>query len=224
VAIRNDTAPDLTPAEQRKANPERLVFLTDGVVAIIITILVLDIKVPELGSGQSLANSLAEVRPTFISFVLSFLLVGMYWTLHKQTFNQVRYIDHNATWLNLLFLLALALVPYASSALGEYSTEPTALHLYGAVLIAASLLRLGLNTYFVTHPGLLWQVDTKQAHRLAVITGLAPIVVYVVAMVAAGWSTTLSLVLYSSIPVFYFVGVTILKSDPRTRNAADELD
>ena len=120
-------------------------FLTDGVIAIIITILVLDIRVPELGSGQTLAESLTEVRPTFISFVISFLLVGMFWTLHKQAFNQVRHIDHNSIWLNLLFLLALALVPYASSALGEYSSEPTALHLYGAVLIAASLLRLGLE-------------------------------------------------------------------------------
>ena len=113
-AMKDITTPDLSPAEQRSASPDRLVFLTDGVMAIIITILVLDIRVPELGSGQSLADSLIEVRPTFVSFVISFLLVGMFWTFHKQTFTQVRYVDHNATWLNLLFLLALALVPYAS--------------------------------------------------------------------------------------------------------------
>jgi len=220
-----DTEPvsDLTAAEKRNADPDRLIFLTDGVIAIIITILVLDIRVPELGSGQSLADSLAEVRPTFVSFVLSFLLVGMFWTLHRQTFNQVRYIDHNVTWLNLLFLLVLALVPYAASALGEYSEEPTALHLYGAVMIVASLLRLTLNYYFHRHPGLLWQSESKASRRLATTTSWVPIVVYIVAMAVADWSTDLSKVLYFVIPVAYFALVTFLKSDPRTKSAADDL-
>lgn len=222
-SVADETNSQLTPAEQRAASPDRLVFLTDGVIAIIITILVLDIKVPELGSGQSIADSLTEARPTFISFVISFLLVGMFWTLHKQTFNQVRYVDHNATWLNLLFLLALALVPYASSALGEYSEEPTALYLYGAVLIAASLLRFSLNAYFHTHPGLMWQPSSKTARRLTAMTASVPIVVYVVAMVVAGWSTTLSLILYFSIPVVYFAVVAFVKADPRTKAAAGDL-
>jgi uncharacterized membrane protein len=163
------------------------------------------------------------VRPTFVSFVLSFLLVGMFWTLHKQTFNQVRYVDHNATWLNLLFLLVLALVPYASSALGEYSTESTALLLYGVVMIAASLLRLALNAYLQTHTGLLWQPPSKSTRRLLAFTSSVPIVVYIIAMVVADWSTTLSLILYFSIPVVYFLMVALIKSDPRTKVAADGL-
>lgn len=218
-----DTSANLTPAEQRNADPERLVFLTDGVIAIIITILVLDIRVPELGSGQSLAESLTEIRPTFTSFVVSFLLVGMFWTLHRQTFSQVRYVDRNAVWINLVFLLFLSLIPFASSTLGEYSTEPTALHLYGVVLIAASLLRIALNAYFQTHPGLLWQVSPKESRRLIGITTSAPIVVYVIAMVAANWSTTLSLVLYFSIPLLYFAAVTLINSDPRTKAVASDL-
>jgi uncharacterized membrane protein len=222
-AMPDDNMTDLTPAEKRAASPDRLVFLTDGVIAIIITILVLDIKVPELGSGQSLADSLTEIRPTFTSFVLSFLLVGMFWTLHRQTFSQVRYTDHNGTWLNLIFLLALALVPFASSALGEYSTEPTALHLYGVVMIAASLMRFALNAYFQSHPGLLWQPPAKKGRRLMALTGSAPIVVYVVAMVVADWSTTLSLILYFSIPVLYFAMIAFIKADPRTKAAAGDL-
>lgn len=218
------TAPDLTPAEERAANPERLVFLTDGVIAIIITILVLDIRVPELGSEQSLTESLAEVRPTFFSFVISFLLVGMFWTLHKSTFNQVRYVDHNSVWLNLVFLLALALVPYASSAVGEYHSEPAALYLYGVVMIAASLLRLLLNAYFQSHPGLLWVERTKEGSRLTSMTSWGVIVVYVIAMLVAGVNTDLSLVLFFSVPVLYFIAVAMLKADARTVEAADGLD
>jgi uncharacterized membrane protein len=147
----------------------------------------------------------------------------MFWTLHKQTFNQVRYVDHNATWLNLLFLLVLALVPYVSSAVGEYSTEPTSLYLYGAVMITASLLRLALNAYFQTHPGLLWQPSSQNTRRLLAVTSLAPIVVYALAMVAADWSTTLSLILYFSIPVVYFLMVALIKADPRTEGVAGDL-
>lgn len=224
LAMSDNTSSGLSAAEQRSANPERLVFLTDGVIAIIITILVLDIRVPELGSGQSLTESLTEVRPTFVSFVISFLLVGMLWTLHKQTFNQVRYIDHNSVWLNLLFLLALALVPYASSAVGEYPSEPTALHLYGAVLIAAAGLRLGLDAYFHSHPGLMWEEGSKAGRRMATMLSWGMIVVYIVAMLAAGWNTTVSLVLFSSIPVVYFLLVALLKSDSRTRGDAGTLD
>ena len=219
-----EPASGLSPAEQRSANPERLVFLTDGVIAIIITILVLDIRVPELGSGETLAESLTEVRPTFVSFLISFLLVGMFWTLHKTTFNQVRYVDHNSTWLNLLFLLALALVPYASSALGEYSNEATALHLYGAVLIAAALLRVALDYYFKSHPGLLWVQRSKEGHLLTSAISWSMIVVYVIAMLIASWNTTVSLILYFSIPVLYFIVVAGLKADSRTTASADDLD
>jgi uncharacterized membrane protein len=222
--MQGNAAPDFTPAEQRRANPDRLVFLTDGVIAIIITILVLEIHIPELGSGESLTDSLIEIRPTFVSFVISFLLVGMFWTLHTQTFSQVRYIDHNAMWLNLLFLLPLALVPFASSALGQYSTEPTALHIYGAVLIAASLLRFALNAYLESHPGLMWQQESKRSRRLDSRTSLAPILVYVLAIVVAGWSTTLSLILYFSVPVLYFAMVTLLKADARTKGTAANLE
>jgi uncharacterized membrane protein len=214
--------PNLTASEARAADPERLVFLTDGVIAIIMTILVLDIRVPELGSGRSLAESLVEARPTFVSFVISFLLVGMFWTMHKRTFSRVRYIDHNSTWLNLLFLLTLAVVPYASSALGRYHSEPVALHLYGVVLISASLLYLALSSYFHTHPGLLWEKGTDESHRHTVATSWGTIAVYVAAMAAATWNTDVSLALFFSIPFLYFAAVTFMRSDERIRRTGDD--
>jgi uncharacterized membrane protein len=219
----DDNGIQLTPREQRNGDPGRLLTFTDGVFAIIITILVLDIKVPDLGSGQSFGDSLAEMRPTFIAFVISFLLVGMYWTEHRSTFNQVRYVDHNAIWLNLLFLLPVSLVPFASSAVGEYSEEATALHIYGVVLIAAMLLRLALNSYFAHHPGLMWDTSTKKSRWLTQGTTTAPLVIYVVAMLLAGSMPSVSLLLYFSIPVLYFLLVAFLKADPRTEEAASGL-
>jgi uncharacterized membrane protein len=212
-----------TAREERDADPDRLLTFTDGVFAIIITILVLELEVPDLGSGQSLRESLVEIRPTFIAFVISFFLVGMYWVWHRGSFAKVRYVDRNAIWLNLLFLLPVSMIPFAASVLGEYSREPTALHLYGAVLIAATLFRTVVDSYLHRHPGLLWQTPSKQARRLSAAAAAAPLVVYVAAMLVADWLPWLSLLLYFSMPLLYFGFVAFLRADPRTKSAAEDL-
>ncbi len=219
----DDISMNLDAREQRNASPDRLLTFTDGVFAIIITILVLELKVPDLGSGQALRESLMEIRPTFMSFIISFLLVGMYWVGHRSSFAQVRYVDRNTIWLNILFLLPVALVPFAAAVLGEYESEPTALHLYGLVLITATLLRLALDSYIYRHPGLLWQQSSKGVRRVARIATGAPLVIYAIAMLVATWIPWLSLLLYFSIPLLYFVLVTVLKTDPRTRVDAEDL-
>jgi uncharacterized membrane protein len=218
-----DSQSAFTARDQRNASPDRLLTFTDGVFAIIITILVLELKVPDLGSGQSLIEALDDIRPTFVAFIISFLLVGMYWTWHVSAFAQVRYIDLNVVWLNLLYLLPVAMIPFAASTLGEHETDPAALHLYGVVLITATLFRVVLDLYLRRHPGLLWQTPSKQARRLATAAAAAPLVVYAVAMLIADWVPWLSLLLYFTMPLLYFGFVTLLKADPRTRGAAEDL-
>ncbi len=218
-----DSSIELAAREQRNASPGRLLAFTDGVFAIIITILVLELKVPDLSSGQSLRDALREFRPTFVAFIISFLLVGMYWTWHRSAFAQVRYIDLNTVWLNLLFLLPVAVIPFAASVLGEYPSESTALHLYGVVLIVATVFRVVLNSYLRRHPGLLWQPPSQEARRLGTVLAAAPLVVYAVAMVIADWVPTLSLLLYFSMPLLYLGLVAVLKTDPRTQVAAEDL-
>jgi uncharacterized membrane protein len=212
---------ELTPQERRHADPDRLMTFTDGVFAIIITILVLDIKVPELGSGQSLTDTMSDIQPTMIAFVVSFLLVGMYWVWHRGTFTEVRFVDHNAIWLNLMFLLPVSLIPFAASALGEYSTNATALHIYGVVLIVATLMRTLLLYYLHRHPGLLWESPTKKGVRLSTTMAVSPVLVYVIAILVADSFPTLSFILYFAVPVLYFVAVTFLKADPRTKVSAE---
>ena len=218
-----DGSTELAAREQRNASAGRLLAFTDGVFAIIITILVLELKVPDLSSGQSLREALSDIRPTFVAFVISFLLVGMYWTWHRSAFAQVRYIDLNTVWLNLLFLLPVAVIPFAASVLGEYPSESAALHLYGVVLIVATLFRVVLNSYLRRHPGLLWQAPSREARRLGTVLAAAPLVVYAVAMVIADWVPTLSLLLYFSMPLLYFGLVALLKTDTRTQIAAEDL-
>ena len=151
---------NMNPTEKRRGDPDRVKTFTDGVFAIIITILVLEIGVPADLPEQSLRDAIGETGPELLAWVISFLVVGMYWVWHRDLFNQVRFVNRDVVWLNLLFMLPAALIPFAASVLGEYHDEATALHLYGAVLIATALLRWLLYAYVMRHPNLLWEAPT----------------------------------------------------------------
>jgi uncharacterized membrane protein len=214
---------DINPQEARNVSPDRLVTLTDGVFAIVVTILVLDLAIPDSSEGQSVAESLRELGPTFSAFVISFLLVSMYWVWHRGVFAQVRHADYRLVWLNLLFLLPASMIPFAASTLGSHPRDATALQLYGAVLVAVTLMRSALNWYLHRHTWLLWQIPSAKARRLSTIAAAAPLALYTVAMLIAAPAPVLSTLLYLSVPMIYTGIVLFLKSDKRTSSAAQDI-
>lgn len=209
-------------AEQRRGETDRVKAFTDGVFAIIITILVLGISVPPNLSEQSLTQAMREVRPEMAAWVISFLITGMFWVWHRDLFNQVQMVNRGVVWLNLLFLLPAALIPFAASVLGEYTGEPIALHAYGVVLVAASLIRWVLYTYITHRPELLYDPPDERRRRIGSLLAISPIPVYLAAMLVARPAPTLSLVLYMSVPLLYFGLITILRRQPTTRAEAED--
>jgi uncharacterized membrane protein len=113
----------------------RLEAFSDGVIAIIITIMVLELKVPH---GSDLA-SLAPLLPVFLSYVLSFVYVGIYWNNHHHMLQATRRIGGSVLWANLHLLFWLSLFPFATAWMGEnhFTALPTAV--YGAVLLMAAI-------------------------------------------------------------------------------------
>ena len=114
---------------------ERLTAFTDGVLAVIITIMVLELKPP---GGFHLAN-LAEIAPTLLGYVLSFGYVAIYWNNHHHFFHLVERVNGTLLWANLNLLFWLSLVPFTTAWMGasHFAPEPTAL--YGASLLACAL-------------------------------------------------------------------------------------
>ena len=113
----------------------RLEAFSDGVIAIIITIMVLELKVPhgaELGSLRSLA-------PVFLAYVLSFLYLGIYWNNHHHLLHAAREVDGRILWANLLLLFWLSLFPFVTHWAGETSFAAVPVAVYGAVLLLAAL-------------------------------------------------------------------------------------
>jgi uncharacterized membrane protein len=212
---------DQAARRRRRGDPGRVVAFTDGVFAIIITILVLEIGVPSNLSDRSLREALDETGATLVAWVISFLLVGMYWVWHRDLFAQVRAVNRDLVWLNLIFLLPVSLIPFAAAVLGEYHDEPIALHLYGIVLTGASLARVGLFHYVSKRPSLLWGPGTARTRRIGLAISAAPIALYIVAMLLAGLAPTVSLAVYLAVPAAYFVLITVLRDRPATANDAD---
>jgi uncharacterized membrane protein len=127
----------------------RLEAFSDGVIAIIITIMVLEIKVPH---GTDLA-ALRPLIPVFLSYILSFLYVGIYWNNHHHLFQAVRYVNGRVLWANMHLLFWLSLFPFATGWMGENHFAPTPVSLYGAVLLLAASAYYILTRVLIEHHG-----------------------------------------------------------------------
>lgn len=215
--------PEPTPAQLRLGEPDRVKAFSDGVFAIVITILVLEIGVPTNLSEASLRESLEETGPELLAWVISFMITGMYWVSHRDLFNQIRRVTRDVVWLNLLLLLPVCLIPFAASILGGYHDDPIALRTYGSVLIAASLMRWVLWAYVARRPSLLHEPFDAHSRRIHGLLTLAPIAAYVLAMALAGIAPLGSLVLYLVIPGLHFILVTVMRQHPETADVVDDL-
>ena len=128
---------------------ERLAAFSDGVLAIIITIMVLELKVPHGGEP----GDLVKLIPVFLSYVLSFVYVGIYWNNHHHMLATVRHVNGSILWANMHLLFWLSLIPFATAWLGEnhFSKWPTAL--YGFALLAAAIAYFILQSVIVRAQG-----------------------------------------------------------------------
>jgi uncharacterized membrane protein len=114
---------------------ERLTAFTDGVIAVIITIMVLEMRAPHGGD----LHDLAALWPVFASYVLSFIYLGIYWNNHHHFFRLVPRVSGSILWANLHLLFWLSLVPFATAWLGEHPRAPMPSAVYGASLLACAL-------------------------------------------------------------------------------------
>ena len=128
---------------------ERMTAFTDGVAAIIITIMVLELKLPV---GTHLAD-LRPVLPLFLSYVLSFIYIGIYWNNHHHMLQLARTVSGPILWANLHLLFWLSLIPIATSWIGENHLAAVPVALYGGLLIMAAVAYTILMTLLVRHEG-----------------------------------------------------------------------
>jgi uncharacterized membrane protein len=125
----------------------RLEAFSDGVIAIIITIMVLEFKVP----ATSDFSALYAMAPTFLSYALSFIFVGIYWNNHHHLLQVVQHVHGSTLWANLHLLFWLSLVPFATAWMGQTSYSATPVALYGVILFCASIAYFILTRVLLRH-------------------------------------------------------------------------
>jgi uncharacterized membrane protein len=187
----------------------RLEAFSDGVVAIIITIMVLELKVPH---GTTFAD-LKPLLPVFLSYLLSFIYVGIYWNNHHHMLQLVQSVSGPILWANLHLLFWLSLVPFVTSWIGENHLSAIPVALYGVVLIMAALAYTLLMTLMIRHEG----PDSALARAMGRdLKGKASPVLYIAGIVCAsfiGDETGIATVL----ALAFFVGVAIMWLVPDRR-------
>lgn len=127
----------------------RLEAFSDGVLAIIITIMVLELKVPH---GDTI-EALVPLVPVFLSYVLSFTYVGIYWNNHHHMLSAVQHVSGVILWVNLLLLFCLSLFPFSTAWMGENHFAPVPTAVYGVVLLSAALAYFALEWAIIADQG-----------------------------------------------------------------------
>jgi len=176
----------------------RIEAFSDGVIAIIITIMVLELRVP---IGASLA-ALRPLTPVFLSYILSFVLVGIYWSNHHHLFQVVERVSGGVLWANLHLLFWLSLIPFATAWMGENHFTAIPVAVYGVVLVFAAI------AYFILTRTLL-RIHTPDS-TLAIalgrdFKGKVSILIYLAAISLAFMRSWLAAALYVLVEIIWLV-------------------
>lgn len=176
----------------------RLEAFSDGVIAIIITIMVLELKVPH---GDSI-EALAPLLPVFLSYLLSFIYLGIYWNNHHHMLHTCRTVTGVILWANLHLLFWLSLIPFTTGWMGENHFAALPAAIYGLVLLMAAI------AYFILQHLIIVSQGQDSLLRRAIgsdLKGKISPILYGVAIGAAAWSQWLAIGLYVLVALIWLV-------------------
>lgn len=183
----------------------RLHALTDGVYAIAMTLLVLELHVPDARSSSELLTALAALGPNLFAFALGFAVLGTYWVGSAVNLSHLGRVDRAALFLNVLQLFFISLLPFTTAIIGRYPDEAAAVVLYGVHLEALGLAQYAHWVYVLRNPHLAHSpIDPRTARAVTTRILFAP-TVWAVAIVLAPFSPRLGYAVYYVVLIGYVV-------------------
>jgi uncharacterized membrane protein len=191
----------------------RLEAFSDGVIAVAITVLALELPVPEPNGGRSLAHELAVRWPSFAAFAVSFLTIGIIWINHHAMLARLHQVDQGTLLLNLLLLLSVCLLPFSTSLMADYlkatEGEGLAAAIYAGSLLLMSVLFFAMQVYALrVRPQLLHRRMTPEIRDAVLRRNAAGLLPYLLATAVAAASPYATLALTAAVAVFYAVPST----------------
>jgi uncharacterized membrane protein len=182
----------------------RIEAFSDGIFAVAVTLLVLDLKVPSLhdhGDPRELANALLEQLPRFLSWLISFMIVCKFWLNHHHVLGLARHADYGFVWVNSIFLLSQSFIPFPTAMVGEYPGNRLAVSLFGCAFALSTFLFIGLHAYVLRRLVKPELVALQDPH--GVLKGLVGPLSYLIGAAAAWIYVPAAFVIYALTPLFY---------------------
>jgi uncharacterized membrane protein len=195
----------------------RLEAFSDGVFAIVITLLILDIRFPDVDYSQ-FGTTLVSLVPRILAYVMSFIIIGVYWVTHHNSMHAIKKTDRRFLWLNILLLLFVSFIPFPTSLLGRYPFQAGPIMIYGFTLIACNVVGYVMIIYVWYHPHLAIPDFNKKYMRrhtpiYIVVNGL-----YLCAILLAHWFPLVSYLIYIAVILFLIVFLPKLDDGINYRN------
>lgn len=184
---------------------ERLVFFSDAVIAIAITLLAIEIRLPALPEGAPLAPALWALWPRYLSFGISFIVIGTYWIAHHNMFEYIDRYTPTLLWLNLLFLMCIAFTPFPTAVVGEYGTTAGAQIFYAGSVVVTGGVKLILWAYAARERRLLEGEITAAQIRAVAVRGVITPLVFLISIPFAFVHFSVPIVLWCSTGVVYWL-------------------
>ncbi|MGZ5311939.1 MAG: TMEM175 family protein [Solirubrobacterales bacterium] len=181
----------------------RVVNFSDGLFAIAMTLLVIGIEVPDLSDEVSvgaLADALGDNSASFVSFLISFLVIGRYWIAHHRFFSLLREMDQGLVWLNLIYLLFVAFLPFPTALLGNFFENPLSIAVYAVTVAIVS----GMEVVLFRHAhraGLMFRPIPADVYRWSSAMSLSPVASFLLSIPVAFVDTSLAVaVWFAAVP------------------------
>lgn len=204
--------------------PRRLEALTDGVFAIVMTLLVLELSIPVISGtavDTTLSQRLLEMWPKYLSYVVSFLVLSLWWLFHHGVFANIKRTDGRLMWLNLFFLMFVSLVPFSSSLVAVYWRETMPALIYGCNMMLCYVLMNAIALYATEKRLIEKEFDpafAKGERRAQIRLFL----IIVLAVVISVFSPTISLLMWGLMSVFYIMVALLGREGLQARKSKSE--
>ena len=153
------------------------------------------------------------MRPSFVAFTISFVVVAIAWAGHRDLFALIRQTDRSLVWLNIIYLFPLSIIPFGASLLARDDDDPVALTMYGILLVALTVARLAIWVYATgTRPTSCSDRSTDARGARRSPSSAFPGSPYAIAILVADRAPTGSLLIYAGVPVVYLISITLVRT------------
>lgn len=196
----------------------RLEAFSDGVMAIIITVMVFDLKFMNLPTEQTLWEDIRPLVPKFISYAVSFLMLAIMWVNHHQLFHLIKHTDRKLLWLNMHLLFWMSLIPFATNFIGSNPLLPHASFVYGIIFFTNALGFTLIRNYVSGKGKLVHESIPKNQMISAKRKNWLGMTLYLSAAIMAFVSVNISFIIFLIVPALYFIPQNIVHESVTNQN------